>query len=31
MAVSAVHAVLIRCQINRLSYIDYVTGEPIRR
>ena len=26
-----VHAVLVRCRINRLSYIDRVTGEPIRR
>lgn len=29
--VSTVHAVLTRCRINRLSYIDRVTGEPIRR
>ncbi len=28
---STVHAVLVRCQINRLSHIDRVTGEPIRR
>lgn len=28
---STVHAVLTRCRINRLSYIDRVTGEPIRR
>ena len=28
---STVHAVLVRCGINRLRYIDRVTGEPIRR
>jgi len=28
---STVHAVLRRCRINRLSNIDRVTGEPIRR
>jgi transposase InsO family protein len=28
---STVHAVLKRCRINRLSHIDRVTGEPIRR
>jgi len=28
---SAVYAVLVRCRINRLSAIDRVTGEPIRR
>ncbi|KRE29432.1 transposase [Agromyces sp. Soil535] len=28
---STVHAVLVRCRINRLSQIDRVTGEPIRR
>jgi len=28
---STVHAVLVRCRINRLSAIDRVTGEPIRR
>ncbi|BDZ43716.1 IS481 family transposase [Paraoerskovia sediminicola] len=28
---STVHAVLVRCQINRLSRIDRVTGEPLRR
>jgi transposase InsO family protein len=28
---STVHAVLIRCRINRLSHIDGVTGEPLRR
>ena len=28
---STVHAVLSRCRINRLSQIDRVTGEPLRR
>jgi transposase InsO family protein len=28
---STVHAVLTRCGINRLSHIDRVTGEPLRR
>jgi transposase InsO family protein len=28
---STVHAVLVRCQINRLSRIDRVTGEPLHR
>ena len=28
---STVHAVLVRCGINRLSRIDRVTGEPLRR
>ena len=28
---STVHAVLTRCRINRLSAIDRVTGEPLRR
>jgi transposase InsO family protein len=27
---STVHAVLVRCRINRLSRIDRVTGEPLR-
>lgn len=31
LAPSTVHAVLVRCRINRLSRIDRVTGEPIRR
>jgi transposase InsO family protein len=31
MQASTVHAVLVRCRISRLSYIDRVTGEPIRR
>lgn len=28
---STVHAVLVRARVNRLSHIDRVTGEPIRR
>ena len=28
---STVHAVLVRCRISRLSHIDRVDGEPIRR
>jgi transposase InsO family protein len=31
MASSTVHAVLVRCRINRLTQLDRVTGEPIRR
>jgi len=31
MASSTVHAVLVRCRINRLTHIDRVTGDPIRR
>ena len=31
LAASTVHAVLVRCRINRLTHIDRVTGEPIRR
>jgi len=31
LAPSTVHAVLVRCRINRLSVIDRVTAEPIRR
>jgi transposase InsO family protein len=31
MPASTVHAVLVRCRINRLRRIDRVTGEPIRR
>jgi transposase InsO family protein len=31
LPVSTVHAVLVRCRINRLSRLDRVTGEPIRR
>lgn len=31
VAPSTVHAVLVRCRISRLSRIDRVTGEPLRR
>ena len=31
MPTSTVHAVLTRCRINRLTQIDRVTGEPLRR
>jgi transposase InsO family protein len=31
MPASTVHAVLVRCRISRLSRIDRVTGEPVRR
>ncbi len=31
MPASTVHAVLVRCRLNRLSHIDRITGEPIRR
>ena len=31
MPASTVHAVLVRCRINRLTHIDRVTSEPIRR
>jgi transposase InsO family protein len=31
IAPSTVHAVLVRCRINRLSHLDRVTGEPLRR
>jgi len=31
MAASTVHAVLVRCRLNRLTHIDRVTGEKIRR
>jgi transposase InsO family protein len=31
VAPSTVHAVLVRARINRLSHIDRVTGDPIRR
>jgi transposase InsO family protein len=31
LASSTVHAVLVRCRINRLSHLDRATGEPIRR
>jgi transposase InsO family protein len=28
---STVHAVLVRCRLNRLSHLDRITGEPVRR
>jgi len=31
MASSTVHAVLVRCRLNRLSHVDVKTGEPARR
>ena len=31
MASSTVHAVLVRCRVNRLTYLDRATGEQIRR
>jgi transposase InsO family protein len=31
VAPSTVHAVLVRARVNRLSHIDRVTGEPLRR
>jgi transposase InsO family protein len=31
MPASTVHAVLVRCRINRLTHLDRVTGEPLRR
>jgi transposase InsO family protein len=31
MPASTVHAVLTRCRLHRLSHIDRVTGEPVRR
>ncbi len=31
LASSTVHAVLVRCRLNRLSHVDRATGEPIRR
>ena len=31
LASSTVHAVLVRCRVNRLSHMDRVTGEPLRR
>ena len=31
MPASTVHAVLVRCRLNRLTHIDRVTGEPLRR
>src|SRR6187455_902258 len=31
MPSSTVHAVLVRCRVNRLTHLDRATGEPIRR
>ena len=31
LAASTVHAVLVRCGLSRLSAVDRVTGEPVRR
>jgi transposase InsO family protein len=31
LAPSTVHAVLVRCGLNRLTHVDRATGEPIRR
>ena len=31
LAPSTVHAVLVRCRLNRLSHLDRATGEPVRR
>ncbi len=31
LAPSTVHAVLVRCRLNRLSHLDRASGEPIRR
>jgi transposase InsO family protein len=31
VAASTVHAVLVRCRLNRLSHVDRVNGEPVRR
>jgi transposase InsO family protein len=31
VSASTVHAVLVRCRLNRLSHVDRRTGEPIRR
>jgi transposase InsO family protein len=31
MPASTVHAVLVRCRLNRLTHIDRASGEPIRR
>jgi len=31
LSASTVHAVLVRCKLNRLSHLDRVTGEPVRR
>lgn len=31
MPASTVHAILVRCRVNRLSHVDVRTGEPARR
>ena len=31
MQASTVHAVLVRCRLNRLTHVDRATGEPIPR
>ena len=31
MPASTVHAVLVRCRLNRLTHVDRATGKPIRR
>lgn len=31
MPASTVHAVLVRCRLNRLGHVDRVTAEPVRR
>jgi transposase InsO family protein len=31
LAPSTVHAILVRCRINRLTHVDRATGEPVRR
>jgi transposase-like protein len=31
LAASTVHAILVRCRISRLAYLDRATGQPIRR
>jgi hypothetical protein len=31
VAASTVYAVLVRCRLNRLSHVDRVSGEPVRR
>ena len=31
MPASTVHAVLVRCRLNRLRHVDVKTGEPVRR
>ena len=31
LSAGTVHAVLVRCRINRLSHLDRATGEPVRR